>query len=274
MDAQYDLTTFNKTLKHPLKKPALAILSLCFAMPSMAAEQKTNHWAWGLGIGAVSAQKPYTDIDRTTMAIPMIYMENKYMRLLGLGVDVKLPTFQLSDSQQLNFYLSGKYDGNGYDDDDIDDTPILNGMNERDSGFLLGVKVEWKTDIVNVNASWLADVTGSSEGQRISLGLDRSWQITDHFTVTPHLTATFLDSNYVDYYYGVLQSEARTGRPAYEADSAFQFEFGVRSMYLFNKKHSAFIDLGITSLSSEIKDSPIVDSSTTEHIMLGYTYHF
>jgi outer membrane protein len=274
MNAQHKLRAFQSLAKHPLKTSALALLSLCPALPSMAAEQQTRPWVWGIGIGAVSSQKPYADIDRSSMAIPMLFLENKYIRVLGLGVDVKLPTFQLSDSQRLNFYISGKYDGSGYDDDDIKDTPILNGMHERDSGFLLGLKVEWETALLNVNAAWLADVTGSSEGQRISLGIDKSWQIKPQIVVTPYLSATFLDSSYVDYYYGVLQSEMRSDRPAYKADSAVQFEFGVRSMYLFNAKHSAFIDVGVTSLSAEIKDSPLVDRSTIDHILLGYTYRF
>ena len=273
MDARNNLSVLKKMTKSSLATSAL-LLAMSAAQSGQAAENDTKQWSWGLGIGAVSAQKPYEDIDRSTTAIPMLFAENKYVRLLGLGVDVKLPHFQISDSQRLNFYISGKYDGSGYDDDDIDDTPILNGMDERDSGFLLGLKVEWKTDMVNVNASWLTDVSGSSEGQRISLGIDKTWQINEHISLTPHLSVTYLDSSYVDYYYGVAQHEVATNRPAYEADSAFQFEFGVRSMYLFNAKHAIFVDLGVTSLSSEIKDSPLVDSSTSEQIMLGYTYRF
>lgn len=274
MDAPHNKSVLNKIYTSPLLPSALLLLTISIAMPSQAAAGDAKQWNWGLGIGAVSSQKPYEDIDRTTMAIPMLYAENKYLRLMGLGIDIKLPHFQISDTQRLNFYIAGRYDGSGYDDDDIDDTPILRGMDERDSGILLGLKAEWKTNLVNVNASWLTDVSGSSEGQRISLGVDKTWQINEHISLTPHLSATYLDSSYVDYYYGVTPAEANTDRPSYEADSAFQFEFGVRSVYSFREKHSVFLDLGITSLSSEIKDSPLVDSSTSEQILLGYTYHF
>ena len=45
-------------------------------------------------------------------------------------------------------------------------------------------------------------------------------------------------------------------------------------MYLFNRHHSMFVDVGVTSLGSGIKDSPLVDSSTENRVFLGYLYRF
>ncbi|MBS7766635.1 hypothetical protein ID551_27480, partial [Klebsiella pneumoniae] len=55
----------------------LAPLS-AFADEAWAQQQSS---AWGLGLGVVSTQKPYTDIDRKYTPLPLLYYENRYARL-------------------------------------------------------------------------------------------------------------------------------------------------------------------------------------------------
>lgn len=248
------------------------VVALSTAVTARAAEREpAGSSSWGIGLGLGSAQKPYTDIDRETDVIPLIYFENDYLRVFGPTAEFKLPSLRMGDSQQLNFNIVAKYDSSGYEEGD---SRILDGMDDRDGGFWAGAKVEWENDLVNVHAEWLADVSGDSDGQRFTLGLERTWMFGDRIMLTPRLNAIWQDKEYVDYYFGVRSEEARFDRPTYEGTSGVNTEFGVRGTYMFDTKHSVFLDLEAVRLASEIEDSPLVDSSTENSVRFGYLYRF
>lgn len=252
---------------------ALAV-GLCSPVTAVAEEPtdgEPSSWSFGLGLGVMSAQKPYTGIDRETKAIPLIRFESEYVEIHGPNIGLKLPSLDISDSQKLNFSIVGKLDGSGYE---ADDAPILNGMGNREGGFWAGAKMEWNSDLVDVSAEWLADASGNSKGQLFSLGLDKTWNFGNHMMLTPHVGATWQDKKYVDYYFGVSDSEARIDRPAYVGKSGVNTEVGVRGMYMFDKQHSMFLNVEVSSLAKGIKDSPLVDRSTVNSAFLGYLYRF
>lgn len=134
--------------------------------------------------------------------------------------------------------------------------------------------MKWRNDLVDVSAEWLADVSGNSKGQRFTMGVERSWKVGQNISLTPRLAAIWQDDKYVDYYFGVRESEARIGRAAYDGKSGINTELGIRGNYMLNNHHSVFMDLKATSLSDEIKDSPLVDRSTENSVLFGYLYRF
>lgn len=227
--------------------------------------------SWGLGIGVINTQKPYKGMDRETKALPMIRFENEYVKVGGLGLEVKLPGLELGESNRIKFGLVGKMELGGYE---ADDAPILAGMGERKGGFWAGAKAEWENDLVEVNAQWLADTSGHSKGQRFSLGLEKNFHLGRQVMVAPHVTAHWLDKKYVDYYYGVRANEVTAGRAAYVGKSGVNLDVGLRAMYLFDKNHSVMLDVAVTSLAKGIKDSSLVDRSSTNRVILGYMYRF
>jgi outer membrane protein len=226
---------------------------------------------WGLGIAAINSQKAYKGIDRETKALPMIRFENEYVKVGGLGLEVKIPSLELGASDRLNFAIVGKKEFGGYE---ADDAPILAGMAERKSGFWAGAKAEWENDLIDVSALWLADTAGHSNGQRFSLGLEKKWRAGRQVMLMPHLTAHWLDRQYVDYYYGVRADEATAGRAAYAGAAGVNVELGVRAMYLLDRNNALMLDVAATSLSKRIKDSPLVGRSSTNRVLLGYMYSF
>ncbi|KPQ26437.1 MULTISPECIES: MipA/OmpV family protein [unclassified Halomonas] len=245
---------------------------LVIASPlAFADEENSDGTTWGLGVGAISEQEPYAGIDRDNSALPLLQVENRYFSLFGPEIEFKLPSLIISDSQQLNFGIVAEYDESGYEEGDA---PILNGMSEREGGFWAGAKVEWKSDIVDVGAEWLSDVSGNSDGQRFDLGLERTWEFGEHVMLTPHLGASWQDDKNVDYYFGVRDNEVRFDRPAYSGESAINIEAGVRGVYQFDEHHSVLIGVEVTSLADEIKDSPLVDRSTQNAVLAGYLYTF
>ena len=165
----------------------------------------------------------------------------------------------------------GKYDFSGYE---AGDAPILNGMRERKDSFWAGGKMVWRTGLVDVSAEVLADAGGKSKGRRANFGLEKTWRIGEHVMLTPRVGAAWVDKKYVDYYYGVAADEARAGRVAHVGKSGVNAELGLRGAYVVDAHHSLFLDLGVTKLSKQIKDSPLVDRSTDNRVGLGYLYRF
>lgn len=227
--------------------------------------------SWSLGVGVMSMQKPYTGIDRENIVLPLLQFENKYVNIFGPQIGLKLPSLEISDSQKVNFSIVGKYDGSGYKSKDA---PILRGMSKRKGGFWAGAEVEWKNDLADVKAAWLSDASGNSKGQSFSLGLERTWHFGERMMLTPRVEATWRDKKYVDYYFGVRDSEVRTGRAAYAGKAGTGAEVGVRGIYKFDARNSIFLDFSVSSLPEGVKDSPLVDRSTENRVLLGYTFRF
>ncbi|MDQ7734193.1 MipA/OmpV family protein [Halomonas sp. SpR1] len=253
---------------------ATATLISGFFMASplvLADEENSDETTWGLGVGAISEQDPYAGIDRENTPFPLLLIENRYISVFGPEIEFKLPSLVISDSQQLNFGIVAQYDGSGYEQGDA---PILNGMSEREGGFWAGAKVEWESELFEVSAEWLTDVSGNSDGQRVDLGLERTWEFGEHIMLTPYVGASWQDDKNVDYYFGVRDNEVRFDRPAYKGESATNIEAGVRGVYQFDQHHSVLVGVEVTSLADEIKDSPLVDRSTQNAVLVGYLYTF
>jgi outer membrane protein len=227
--------------------------------------------SWGLGAAAISAQKAYAGMGRETRALPMLSYESRWFRFGGLGAEVKLPPLEISSTQAIDFRLVGKFDRSGYE---ADDAPILNGMAERKGGFWAGARATWRGDIAQLNAEWTADASNHSKGRRFSLSLERNWRLGQHVMVAPRLGAAWVAKKYVDYYFGVRGNEVTAARAAYSGKSAVNAELGLRATYLVDPHNSLFLDVGVTSLGKEIKNSPLVDRSTENRVFVGYLYRF
>lgn len=221
---------------------------------------------WSLGLGAVTIQKAYRDIDRYNMAVPLLNYENKWVSFSVPKLDIKLYS-----SQFLSFRLRARYAGSdGYESSD---SPFLAGMDDRKGSFWAGGAAIWKNDIANVSAELLGDASGKSKGSRFKFQVDRRFEVAS-FGFTPRLGAEWYDSKFVDYYYGVAASEARAGRNAYQGDSSNAVEAGLRIDYSPARQHNLYLDFGITQFGSAIKDSPLVENASQSTVSLGYLYKF
>lgn len=235
-------------------------------------KDKPEGSSWGLGLAVVNAQKAYKGMDRETTALPLLSFENQYVKLSGPNLELKLPGLELSGSQRLNFgVLTKLFGGGGYE---ASDSPALTGMAERESGVWAGAKVEWETDLADIKLELLGDASGHSKGQRVVLGVEHKWKLSQRVLLVPQVSVEWVDNEYVDYYYGVRASEARLGRAAYVGKAAVNPEISLTGIYRFDKHQSLMLNVGVKSLGKEINNSPIVGSSTENRVMLGYMYRF
>ncbi|MDQ7732105.1 MipA/OmpV family protein [Halomonas sp. SpR1] len=250
----------------------LTIIGLALPLTALATgKQADGDSSWEIGLGVVSSQEAYTGMDSDIMPLPIVAFENSYIQLSVPELSVKLPSYELSDSNEFNFSIFGRYDFLGYEEGDA---RILKGMEDRDGGFWAGFKTEWQNSFADISAKFATEAAGDSKGSSFNLAIEKTWYFKENFMLTPRLAANWLDSHYIDYYYGVRKNEVTVGRGYYNGEAGVNVEIGVLGGYVFEQKHFVLLDVGITSLASEIKNSPLVDSSTESSIALGYLYRF
>lgn len=205
--------------------------------PGMYSPPDDSLTHWGLGLGVGTQPRPYTGIGTKTQVLPLLFFENRYVRFLGLGGDIKSP-----GGGPLSFAFRVRYANDGYRESDA---PILSGMDKRKGALLAGGTVAWRSGLGVRSAEALGDVSGASDGTQFKLGYDKPLRL-GMFSVTPHIAAVWLDRKTVDYYCGVTASEARTGRAQYDGRSTVNTELGVRNGFPVARDQLVTLDVGAT----------------------------
>ena len=222
-----------------------------------------NITQWGLGAGVAYEESPYKGDGSQFSPIPVVYFEDKWIRFLGTTLDIKAGQW---DGFQLS--LRGRYAlGEGYKGSDA---PILNDMQTRDGAVWLGPAMAWDTEYGRLSGDFL---TAGNKGLKAHLEFGKSFGF-GQFSVEPHIGAEWLNSDNVDYYYGVRQSEARPGRSQYNGKSTYNVSAGARVDYQLSPRQRISLDMGVTRLGSGITDSPLVGRTYTPQARLGYLYQF
>ncbi len=222
-----------------------------------------NVTTWGLGGGVSYGKSPYKGYGSDVNPIPLVYFDDKWVNLYGNDLDLKLGHWDnVSVALRANYAL-----GEGYDASDAD---ILDGMQKRRGGLWAGPSIAWQTDFGTLSANYLL---AGNKGQRALLGFTKQF-VDGDVTFSPYARVAWLNSQYVDYYYGVRDSEARPGRQAYEGESTYNVTAGLRIGYTLTPHQRLHLDANVTHLGSGITDSPLVGRSSVPKISLGYLYQF
>jgi outer membrane protein len=160
----------------------------------------------------------------------------------------------------------------GYDSDDSD---ALNGMRDRRMSMDAGLKADhalpWHE--VVLSGKVLADALSRSDGMEYELALRRSFK-GKIFRLIPSVGVRYQSGSMVDYYYGVRDNEVRAGRAAYEPRGSLDPFAKVIFTSGISKQWVIMTMLGVESLGSEIRKSPIVDESYVVNAAVGLTYRF
>ena len=230
-----------------------------------AGEADSSHW--GLGLGVSLKKSPYSGISNNDLVVPLVSFDSKWVHFFGNTLDAKLTSigeFDFAVRTQVAW-------GEGYK---ASKSPYLDGMDTRSGSIYLGGASTWHASFAQMSLQYLKDVSGNSHGGQLKFGIERSFNVGRSYQITPHASVTNLDSKYVDYYYGVRESEATSVRPAYEGKSTTATEAGVRFVYMIAPNQRLILDVNDTRWGSGIAKSPLVDRTSTPGLLLGYTYAF
>lgn len=220
---------------------------------------------WGLGIAAVPEVKPYRGVESKTEVWPLLTFENRWLRLMGPGLELKL-----GSTGPVSYGLTAGYARDGYK---ASEAPALQGMATRHASAWLGARLGLRTEWGQFSADWSADASDHSRGQKLKLGAEHRFAFGP-VGLTPRVTATWLDRKVVRYYYGVDAAEARAGRAAYSPGGTVNTEAGLRLDFRLAPDQAAFVDLGATALGGAIRNSPLVDRRALPEVRIGYLFRF
>ncbi|MDP3517901.1 MAG: MipA/OmpV family protein [Pseudohongiella sp.] len=125
----------------------------------------------------------------------------------------------------------------------------------------------------DLQAQILTDVSGTHHGQSAWFAYSYPWITeTSEFSLT--LGAEWKSRDLVDYYYGVSRSEVIDGRPAYAGKAGINGVIRVSASRVLSEHWRLVGILERESLSSAIRNSPIIERGSVNTAFLGLYYQF
>mgnify|MGYP003572340626 FL=1 len=239
------------------------IIGLLLAMALVASPV----WAAGMvGLGA-GATPDYEGSDDTT-GVPMFmlnmnYDSGRFVKLMGPNLKVNL----LADKQ----FSLGPVLNYRAERDDVDNNRV-DRMDKIDAAFEAGVFGGVNINNILLGVELLADVSDEHDGYLAQVNAGYNWKASPALTLTPGVSATYADDDYMDTYFGVNSgNRGSSGLPNYSADSGFK-DVGINLAVNYTpwEKWGIMGILSYKALLNDAKDSPIVDDEGNDkQVTLG-----
>lgn len=219
-----------------------------------------NRGRFGVGVGVIARGSPYTrSTDNPVQFIPAITYIGNRLQIYG-------PYAQLGiiGSGDIRLAASLAYRQAVYE---ADDSPVLEGMDDRDATALAGLQVQVETaGGFDFSAGYAHDVLDRIGGGEAQLEIARPlpWRTT---RFTPSLTLHWTDAALVRHDYGVADNETTASRPAYRPGDALSLEAGIGIFTELTPSLSLIVNTSVEWFDSEVRNSPIVDDN---HVLKGF----
>lgn len=234
-----------------------------------------------VGGGAYVQSMPYKDADPVVFATPVIFFDNSlfYIRWTRVGMyfygaketDYSWGFSITAQPQPLGYYETSEF----YQLNSRNPTAILDGMDERFSGWEGGLAAsfeshEWFGEFLVLN-----DITGRSNGTKLRLEAGKTIR-TGRWLFVPSFLAIWFSQPMMAYYYGVPENDAdlSIGRPAYRPNAAFNFSAQSYIKYSISDHWHLLGNVRVDRLADTIYDSPIVGKHYMTSGMLSALYSF
>ena len=241
------------------------LLGLATAAAALAQPPDPNKPQFGLGLAVISSPEPYKGTSNETLVVPNISFAYKRFYLRGIIVG-----FQLFENDAIELDLIARPRFGGFDEDD---SPFLDGMEDRRKSADAGFEVSWERERFGLQLTAVSDVLGRNDGQEVTFEITKPLR-RGPFRIEPRAGVVWQSEDHVDYFYGVRPDEARPDRPAYEPGDSFSLTAGVFTVAPVTRRIVFQGFARIDRFGSEIKDSPIVDQDYGWIGFAGLSYQF
>lgn len=208
----------------------------------------------------------YEDSDKVS-AFPLVLFEGDrfFVRASNLG-------WKFVRGGEWEVSAIAEVEDDGYDDSSSD---TLNGMDERDSYIGVGGQVTWQPSKWGFTLKGTTDVASESDGSQFAGNVH--WTTKEGAFVWRFSGgATWMNEDFVDYYYGVKSKEAIPGiRPRFSPDGEISYDLA--GLMMFQQADSPWLlatGVKYTMYGSEVDDSPITsdDKELSLILAVGYTF--
>jgi len=243
----------------------MALMSIVTHAETVMEKKATKTSPFLYGVGASSSGQIYKGYSQRTMLLPLIGYKSQNLTVFGPFISYKVKTM---DDFSFSLKLSPRFQGYNQSDSDI-----FKGMKKRKTSLDAGFEINYKKENWALNFSSMFDTLNRSNGYEIKSVISRKYRIGPVF-IEPSISASFLDSHLVDYYYGVSEDEVNSLRSAYHGQGSTNLGIGLSvSTPLF---FGGFTRMNIQQLwfDNNITDSPLVDGKSTFSIQLFFTKNF
>ena len=220
----------------------------------------------------IVAPRPYVGADASIQPIPIVELYSGRWFVQGIRAG-----YRFVDTESIDFDVRVRFRFSGLDPDD---SPFLDGMEERRETVEAGLGLDWELarawrGAFELELRAFADVLGRSDGfeSSVDLGWRRGFG-TGKMNLLPAVVMVYQRADQVDYYYGVRPDEARPGRPAFQGEAVFNPRASVLFVYRFTQRWGLTTLVSVDFFDDEITSSPIVDQSSELFGLVGLAYSF
>lgn len=223
---------------------------------------------WALGASALYSTSPYKGGDEKVLPFPVINYDSDSVYLQGLSAG-----YYLWKDQQNQLSLTAAYSPFGFKPND-DDYGYMKQLDERRTTVMAGLRYRFSASWGIIRTEYLGDILNNSNGFVADLAYLYPFTF-DKLTLLPGVGATWASDQQNDYYYGVNQQESRrSGLNEYQAGDGWSPYLEMTAIYALTDSWNASLMARYSRLSSEVKDSPMVNANSTTLVGVGLTYHF
>ena len=217
------------------------------------------------GFGASINKEVYKGYNQRTIFLPVIGYKGEKLNILGPFI-----SYKISEVSDFSLLLQAAPRFQNFDETD---SFIFQGMKDRKLSIDAGASLNYKRHDWKVSFSTMFDVLNRSNGNELVTAISNTIRFGPVF-VEPRLSFSYLNSDHVDYYYGVGLSEVTLNRPEYVGKSALNpsFELSISTPIFFGG-YTQF-NLKRTWFSKEITNSPLVENSDSITFRLSYSRNF
>lgn len=252
-----------------MKKLMTLLIFAGLAVGAYAEEEKEGLEA-AVGAGIMAEKSPFQGVGTEVTPIPIVDLSygDLYFRGTELGYEV-----WEKDKFAVDVFLAAL---EGYEVEGGDLDKGYQKIDDRDAQIEGGLSISYK---LPEDFELTARIALGSEGNRYTLEGGKLYFVGEKTIIKPALYATFNDSGFTDYYFGVSEKETnRAGNEkiggAYDPGSSQSFGFEMMVEHGMSESLTIVGMGGMEYLSSEVKDSPIVEDNFIYEVGLGLKYRF
>jgi len=177
------------------------------------------------------------------------------------------------DMEYANAGYNGKHrdEYGNIDEDDV----YYEDMKDRDSEIRTGIGLVYQGKYgIEVRGKINQDISGKSNSLKSKFGVQAGYPIMKKLFFIAEVESSYYSKEYVDYYYGVRPEEVKSdiGRNLYIGEAAIVNSVSYGFLYFIKNNFNVML-LGKTEfLPNEIQNSPMVNDSKTNSVILMFNY--
>ncbi|MBL1245039.1 MAG: MipA/OmpV family protein [Sulfurimonas sp.] len=247
-----------------MKYIVLALLTLSLYAAETQIKQKIT-----IGLGPYVQTQPYKGVNPLLVPSPVIFFDNGlfYMRWSRAGM------YFLGDKSEdfsWGLSLTAQPRTYGYK---AEDSEYLKGMDQRETTFEGGIAFSASYNDTYIETMLLTDMLVRYESWLFKTEIGDEFVLGD-FTFYPSIIVIYESDEFVNYYYGVKEHEAKADRAQFTPGAGWQLGAQTYIDYSFTDKLSGLVNLRVDRLPSSALNSPLIESDYIYSGLVSLIYSF